>query len=147
MAGWSQWCPIYVISGSCKPNMPLIDRHPNKETAIKKVLIRWRRPCQLADISPQQNRPQLNSTRKSASCNFWCGKFLKIHEEFLCLPATDVIRHVALIKCVKLPTVRASLSRHSNCYTGLKPLLGARLACHRLFPPPGVAKLHINYPN
>lgn len=42
------------------------------------------------------------------------------------------------MKCVKLPRVRASLSRHSNCYAPLKPLLGARLACHRLFPPPGV---------
>lgn len=49
---------------------------------------------------------------------------------------TDVIRHVDLIKCVKLPGVRASLSRHSNCYVALKPLLGARLACWRLFPPP-----------
>lgn len=56
-----------------------------------------------------------------------------------CLPATDVIRHVALIKCVKLPRVHASLSRHSNCYTALKPPVGARLACRRLFSPPGVA--------
>lgn len=64
---------------------------------------------------------------------------LKKSMKNFCLPSTDVIRHVALIKCVKLPRVRASLSRHSNCYIALKLPVGAMLACHRLFPPPGVA--------
>lgn len=75
------WVSHICHQGSCKPNMLLIDWHSNREIAIKEVLSRWWRPCQIADISSQQNHPQPNNkrkyVRKQNSCNLWCGKFLK----------------------------------------------------------------------
>lgn len=47
---------------------------------------------------------------------------------------TDLIRHVDLLNCVKLPRVLASLSRHSNCYVALQLLLAARLAVSKSLP-------------
>lgn len=47
---------------------------------------------------------------------------------------TDLIRCVDFLKCIKLPRVLASLSRHSNCYVALQLLLAARLVVSGSLP-------------
>ena len=55
-----------------------------------------------------------------------------MHKLQKCYTATtDLIKHVDLLHCVKLPRVLALLSRHSNCYVALQLLLAARLAVSR----------------